>query len=292
MMRKILSVLMIAMIMASVHSQLTAPVLNIGTDAPTIQTYATKNPTSFAEVLCFMWRLIELICVILLLADVISRMSGKALYFIHTSRFIIFTFGASACIYAGFKYAILGTRVYMTIHFIEWLNDMYYNYLGWYLPGKVDYFNVPTKGSTTMTSFMFTNATFYEQLILLLLLLTWGIMKVVLKKEAMMNKVYHLVKSLFLVFFISFMFPLIYYGGLFWRQHFSLGDAGIKRNFFGYWIQWIMLCFWFGVTLFLLWSMFKTVLDPIDGDKTVQANYEQPDFVHERNELTNAESKT
>jgi hypothetical protein len=257
-------------------------------DSPT--SYTSKNPKGFAEVLCFIWRLIEIICVILLIVDVISRMGGKALYFIHTSRFIIFTFGLSSLLYAGSKFLQYGTRGYMSTHLSEFIDDMYTNYFGWHLPSKVKIFNAPADGY-----FMFINVTFIEQCILLLLILVWGIMKVVLKKEAMMNKTYHLIKSLFLVFFISFMFPLIMWGGLWWRQHGTIGDLDEAvrpaRNYFGYWVNWFFMFFWFFVALFLLYSMFKTVLDPIDGDQTVQANYEQPDFVHERNELTDAASK-
>ena len=52
-----------------------------------------------------------------------------------------------------------------------------------------------------------------------------------------------------------------------------------------------MLAFWFIVGAFFLYSMIKTSLDNIDGDQTVHANYEKPNFVHERNELTDAEGK-
>ena len=114
----------------------------------------------------------------------------------------------------------------MNFHHGEFISDMYFNYLGWDLPTRVDYFNVPTGG------FMFTNVTFWEQVILVVFLLIWGIMKLIFSKSAMMKKGYHLFKSLFLVLFISFMFPLIFFGALFWRQHYDLPDGTGK--FFGY----------------------------------------------------------
>lgn len=286
-MRNLFIITTLALVLVSAQAQIvTDPTMLDLTTLPMLHT--AKNPTDFAELLCFIWRIIELICVLLLLIDVIMRMSGKALYFIHACRYIIFTFGASACIYGGSKFLFAGTRWYMSVHLYKFLEHMYMEYLGWDLPTNTDIFNPPADGLI-----MFTNVTFWEQVILLVLILTWGIMKVVLKKAAMMSKAYHLVKSLFLVFFISFMFPLIYFGGLFWRQHFEIGliSPAVKRNYLGYWFNWLMVFFWFGVALFLLYSMVKTALDPIDGDQTVQANYEQPDFVHERNELTNAESK-
>jgi len=113
-------------------------------------------------------------------------------------------------------------------------------------------------------------------------------MKAVLGKSALMSKSYHLVKSLFLVLFISFMFPLIFFGGFFWNIHSDVGNLGSDRSYLGYWFNWIMILFWFSVTIVLLHSMFKTVLDPIHADKTFEANYEQPDFEHERNEISDA----
>lgn len=229
-----------------------------------------------------------MICVILLVIDIFSRMGGKPLYFIHASRFIITAFGLSSLIFAGSEMMLNGTRGYMTVHLFEFVDDMYTNLFGWHVPSKINIFKTPTP--TTKSYFMFMNVTFIEHCILLILILTWGIMKLVLKKEAMMSKGYHLVKSLFLVFFISFMFPLIFWGGQFWRQHAQIrkDDANLSRSYFGYIVNWIFMFFWFIVALFLVYSMIKTSLDPLDGDKTVQANYEQPDFVHERNELTDA----
>ena len=251
--------------------------------------FVSKDPEGFAQLIGFIWRLVELICVVLLLVDVISRMSGKALYFIHAARFIIFSFGASAAIVGGLTFFQLGTRGYMTMFTFEFFQDMYGNYLGWYLPNNTEIFNEPT----TTGGYLFTNATFWEQVILLILLLTWGIMKLVLKKAAMMSKVYHLFKSLFLVFFIAFMFPLIYWGGIFWKNHSDVKDVtGSDTGYLGYWFNWIMMFFWFIVGCFLIYSMAKTSMADLDEDKTVQANYEKPDFVHERHELTDAQSKS
>jgi len=248
--------------------------------------FTSKDPSDFAEILCFIWRFIELICVLLLLIDVIMRATGKALYFIHASRFIVFAFGASSLLIAGIEFVALGTRGYLTVHFSEWMSDMYNDYLGWRIPIHTTVFNAPADNY-----FMFINVTFYEQIILTILILTWGIMKLISGKSALMSKAYHCVKSLFLVFFISFMFPLYYWGGMFWRQNTSVGVADGNRKYFGYLFNWFMLLFWFLVGLFLIYSMIKTALDQIDGDQTVQANYEKPDFVHERNELTDAEGK-
>ena len=139
---------------------------------------------------------------------------------------------------------------------------------------------------------MFTNVTFIEQVILLVLLITWGIMKAVMGKAALMSKGYHLVKSLFLVFFIAFVFPIFVWASSFWNQNKNLKDNGNDdRSYLGYYFNWVMIFFWYIVTGFLLYSLAKTAMDPLDGDETIKANYENPDFVHERNELTDAESK-
>jgi len=253
-----------------------------GAPSPKPQLYTDRLPTGFSKVLCFVWRLVELICVLLLIIDVISRVTGKALYFIHASRYIIFTFGASACLNAGIEYRFAGSRGYMTIHLSEFLDDMYTNYLGWNLPFNIHIFNGD--------NYMFSNTAFVEQCILFFFLIVWGIMKLVLGSNAMMSKVYHLIKSLFLVFFISFMFHLIFWGGLFCEYHSEVTDANGDVKFFGYYFSWFLVFFWMIVACFLIYSMVKTVLDPIDGDKTLQSTYEQPDFVHERNELTDATS--
>ena len=214
-----------------------------------------KVPIKFAQILCFVWRLIELICVILLVVDVISRMSGKALYFVHAARYIIFCFGFSALIYGGGKFADKGTRGYMTVHLMEFLDDMYANYLTWRLPSHVEIFNdiepSTATGTTTVSigGFMFMNVVFFEQCILLLLMLIWGIMKVAMGNGAMMSKVYHLVKSLFLIFFISFMFPLVFFGGIFWRQQANLKHNSNKpNNDFAYILNGVFMIFLFCVS--------------------------------------------
>lgn len=249
--------------------------------------YADKDPTDFAKFISFIWRLVEILCVLLLLADVIMRANGKALYFIHASRYIIFSFAASGCIMGGYKYVYLGTRYYMTIHLYNFYRRMYRNVLGWTFTESVELFTPPTP-----KSIMFINATFWEHLILLTSLIIWGSTKLILRKTAMMSKVYHIFKSLFLVLFISFMLPMLYYCSVFWGQHITLGkdQPEVSRSYFGYVFQWIIMIFWTAIGLCFLWSMIKTALDPLDGDKRIAANFEQPDFTRERNELIDAEN--
>lgn len=241
----------------------------------------SRNPEKFAEFLCFVWRLVQVICVVLLVVDVISRMRGKALYFIHTSRFIITAFGLSSLIFTGLFYGpIRATRNYMTIHLAQFVDDMYANFFGWRLPSNTDVFNAPAEQLVRLPPldiFMFVNVTFIEEVILFILLITWGIMKLVLKKEAIKNKIYHFVKSLFLVFLISFMFPLIFWAGMFWRTHVRIGEfrnpGEASRSYFGYIVNWIIMFFWLFICLGPLAYMAKTSLQSLDSDQTIETEF-------------------
>lgn len=244
------------------------------------------NTKTLAELLGATWRLIELICILLLIIDVVSRMRGKALYFIHACRYIIVSFGVSASVYAGEHFIERCTRGFMSTQLSEFLDDMYTNYLGWHLTKDIKIFHSPDESK----HFMFTNVAFIEQLILFILLFIWGTMKAIYGKQAMMSKVYHFVKSLFLIFFISFMYHILFWGGLWFKQHRKIGKQNEgNRNYFGYIFNFILIIFWVIVAFCLLYSMLKTLLDSIDSDKTVKTDYDRPQFDHERRELTDTQ---
>jgi hypothetical protein len=63
--------------------------------------YREPNPETFADVLCFIWRLVEIVAVILLVVDAVMKFKGKERKFTHFARYIIFVFGASSVIYSG-----------------------------------------------------------------------------------------------------------------------------------------------------------------------------------------------
>lgn len=88
-----------------------------------------------------------MICVILLVIDIFSRMGGKPLYFIHASRFIITAFGLSSLIFAGSYMMPRGTRGYMTVHLREFVDDMYTNLFGWHVPSKINIFKKPNESN-------------------------------------------------------------------------------------------------------------------------------------------------
>lgn len=124
---------------------------------PHIILYEPDTKT-LAELLGATWRLIELICILLLIIDVVSRMRGKALYFIHACRYIIVSFGVSASVYAGEHFIERCTRGFMSTQLSEFLDDMYTNYLGWHLTKDIKIFHSPDESK----HFMFTNVAFIE----------------------------------------------------------------------------------------------------------------------------------
>ena len=201
-----------------------------------------------AKVLNYVFKGIQLFCLLLMIIDSISRFAGSPLRWMAVAHFIVFTFGASCTWTVGSQYPN-AYRGYNENFLVRYYDSMYNSYFG---AGFISIFkNLEAEGSGGEYPgyWNFFNNLFVELCIYFLLtILTLAVMGGISKKAPFPN----LIGTLKLVFAFFLAMPIAIWATLWFRQHHAIskinrGDSGTeykrwKVHFIVGWVVAILAC--------------------------------------------------
>jgi len=211
-------------------------------------TTSVYKVAKFGQFFGIIWRVIELVCVLIMVFDVLQRLSGTPKKFMSVFRYIVFSFTAVTPMIIGEKFT-LSYRGIIGILYEEWYEQMYY---GYFYTGYVNFFQpiVNSSGRDYPKYFHIGNVLFFEYLIFFVLILAAMALRSKLKYGL---KIAHFFASLKIVWIMGVMFPFVAWSFWWFKQHGIIRDEVKEgqtwdRGNFGYIVG-------FALALFGLWEV-------------------------------------
>jgi hypothetical protein len=202
------------------------------------------------------WKLVTLVCIVMMLFDMVSRLLGKPRKFLGLFRFLVFNYGMVNVVYLG-RFQTLVYRGILEFLWEEWYDQAYGDYFG------SGYFKVfgsvkNNAGRPFPNFFHFINVYFVELLVFVIFLIATLALRSKLKHRW---AIAHFFASFKTVWFISFMFPFIHWVILFYKQH-GLIKQNIKKGE-SYERGTFVYIFGFGVATWMLWEATNLIISMV-----------------------------
>lgn len=190
-------------------------------------------------------KILQLLFILIMLADVVSRLTGSSLNSMHLMRYVTFTYCASITYILGDKREGYngfhrGTNMEILKEFKEYI------YYGYFDTAEIKFFEDPKVNGESI-GFIYVNTLFLELVVYFLLsILSYATAKGLAER----NKLSHFFNSLRFVFGCSFAFTFVNSGVYWWKQHNELNrekDEGkdVEIGSWAFWISWVLAAFMF-----------------------------------------------